>query len=359
MKLTLQLKMLPSPEQAKALLDTMRQFNAAASFASQIAFDAGVFSKPSIQKLCYYDLRERFGLSSQMAIRAIAKVADAYRSCGKTVCHQFRPDGAMCYDERILSFKACDRVSILTLAGRELIQYVCGEYQSAQLNRLKGQVDLVYRGGQFYLYATIDFAEPLPVEVVDFIGVDMGIVNLATDSDGTVYTGEKVEKVRKRFGKTRRNLQRKGTKSARRILKRLRRREGGFRKHENHVIAKCIVANAKDTGRGIAVEELTGIRERTTVRHKQRNRHSGWAFHQLRAFIEYKAKLAGVPVVAVDPRNSSRTCSQCGHCEKANRKSQDCFACLHCGHSENADLNAARNLRARATCSLASLVASP
>jgi putative transposase len=73
-----------------------------------------------------------------------------------------------------------------------------------------------------------------------------------------------------------------------------------------------------------------------------------WAFYQLRAFVEYKAKLAGVSIVAVDPRNTSRTCNECGHCEKGNRKTQAEFECLSCGHTALADLNAARNIRARA-----------
>jgi putative transposase len=120
------------------------------------------------------------------------------------------------------------------------------------------------------------------------------------------------------------------------------------------VISKAIVATAKDTGRGIALEDLTHIRARTTVRAKQRARHSGWAFHQLRSFVEYKAKLAGVPVVAVDPRNSSRTCSACGHCAKENRRTRDLFECQHCHYSTDADFNAARNLRAWAACKTAS-----
>ena len=74
---------------------------------------------------------------------------------------------------------------------------------------------------------------------------------------------------------------------------------------------------------------------------------SGWAFHQLRAFIEYKAELAGIPVVKVDPRNTSRTCNACGHCDKANRQSQSQFVCRSCGHSDNADYNAAKNIRDR------------
>jgi IS605 OrfB family transposase len=131
-------------------------------------------------------------------------------------------------------------------------------------------------------------------------------------------------------------------------------KEARFRRHENHVISKAIVQSAKDTGRGIGLEDLEGIRDRTTARGGDaRNRLSGWAFHQLRGFIAYKAQDAGIPVVLVDPRNTSRTCSACGHCEKANRKSQAEFECKHCGFSANADWNAALNIRAQANRKLA------
>ena len=190
--------------------------------------------------------------------------------------------------------------------------------------------------------------EDAPIEVKDFIGVDLGIVNIARDSDGGKHSGEDIERVRRRHHRNRMRAQRKGTKGAKKRLKRLAAREARFRRHENHVISKGLVAKAKDTGGGIGMEDLSGIRERTTVRAKQRARHSGWAFAQLRSFVEYKANLGGVPVVLVDPRDTSRTCSECGHCETANRKTRDEFECRHCGHSEDADLNAARNIRSRA-----------
>lgn len=177
MKLTVQVKLLPTPEQAESLLATMKAFNAAATFAARAGFDAKVYSPPSIQKICYRELRERFNLSAQMAVRAIGKAAEVFKR-DKAVCPEFRPTGAMTYDERILSWKGIDKVSILTLAGRALISFVCGEYQRGRLDRLKGQVDLVYRDGKFYLYATIDTPEDPTLEVKGFIGVDLGIVNI-------------------------------------------------------------------------------------------------------------------------------------------------------------------------------------
>jgi IS605 OrfB family transposase len=351
MKLTLQLRLLPDAAQKENLLATMARFNEAAAFAARVGFEAGVYSQPSIHKRCYREIRERFGLSAQAAVRAIGKAVEAFaslRAKGRKECPAFRSRGAVTYDQRILSFKGLNKVSLWTLSGRVLLPLVYGEYQRERFDRLKGQVDLVYRGGKFFLYATIELPDKPPVEVNDFLGVDLGIVNLAVDSDGNVYTGEPVEKVRRRCHGVRRSYQKTGTRNAKRRLQKLARREANFRRNENHRISNAIVSEAKDTGRGIALEDLKGIRGRTTVRANDRARHSGWAFAQLQAFVSYKAERAGVPVVFVDARGTSRTCSACGHCEKANRKSQAEFACLHCGFSENADRNAARNVRDRA-----------
>lgn len=357
MKLTLQLQLLPMAEQKAVLLATMGRFNEAASFAARVAFEAKVFSQPSIHKRCYAEIREKFGLSAQMAVRAIGKAVETFRR-DKTVCPTFKPRGAVTYDERILGFKGLDRVSLWTLTGRMLLPLSYGEYQGERFDRLKGQVDLVYRGGKFFLFATVDLPEKPPVEIKGFLGVDLGIVHLATDSDDNTHTGEGVEKVRRRRNKARQSFQKTGTKSAKRRLQKLARKEANFRRNENHRIANKLVILAKDTGRGIGLEDLTHIRDRTTVRAKDRNRHSGWAFSQLQAFLGYKAKLAGVPVVIVDARYTSQMCSECGHTEKANRRSQSRFVCKQCGFSLNADRNAARNVRDRATVRWLELVAS-
>ena len=348
MKLTLQLKLLPDVKQTSALLDTMKRFNEAASFAAQVGFDAKVFSQPSIHRRCYKEIRDRFGLSSQMAVRAIGKAVEAFAR-DKTIYPEFRLDGAMSYDERILSFKDCHQVSILTVdAGRQKIRYVFGEYQAANLARIRGQSDLVSRDGMFFLYCTIEFPEVPPVKVNDFLGVDLGIANIATTSDGETFSGATLDRNRKRRATARKQYQRKGTKAAKRRLKKMAGRQRRFQTHINHEISKRIVAKAKTLGAGIALEDLEGIRDRVeqTVGKRFRRRFGNRSFSQLRMFVEYKARREGIPVVTVDPRKSSRTCSACGHCEKANRSDQATFRCKHCGHSEHADVNAARNIRA-------------
>jgi IS605 OrfB family transposase len=127
-----------------------------------------------------------------------------------------------------------------------------------------------------------------------------------------------------------------------------RRKEARWAKDINHKIAKHVVAEAERTGRGIALEDLTGIRERVRLRKPQRAIHASWSFAQLGAFIAYKARKAGVPVVHVDPAYTSRTCAECGHIDKANRVSQAWFACRSCGFVDHADRNGSRNIRARA-----------
>ena len=357
MKLTLQMQLLPATDQKPVLLATMERYNEAATFAAKLAFEHGVFSQPSIHKLAYREIRDRFGLAAQMAVRAIGKAVECFKR-DKTKCPTFKPRSAICYDNRILGFKGLDKVSLWTLTGRMLLPLVYGEYQSERFDRMKGQVDLVYRAGKFYLYCTVEMPENAPIAPTEFLGVDLGIVNIAVDSDGTVHSGEAVEKVRRRHQTSRKTRQRKGTKSAKKQLKNLAGKEARFRKQENHRISKTLVAVAKGTGRGIVLEDLKGIRDRTTVRGRQRARHSGWAFFQLRSFVEYKSALAGVPVVAVDPRYTSQTCSVCGHCEKANRVTRDSFLCQHCGYSSNADLNSARNLAGLGRSKPASKVAS-
>jgi IS605 OrfB family transposase len=355
MKLTVQLQLLPA-EHTALLLSTMEAFNAAANHAARVGFDAGVVGQPAIHRRCYYELRERFGLSAQMAVRAIGKAVETFARDRK-VCPVFKPHGGITYDSRILNWKDISHVSIWTLEGRKVFRYVYGEYQSERLGRLKGQVDLVYRGGKFYLHATIDMPEGTPVRPAEFVGVDLGVVNLATTSDGWRVSGAAVETVRQRNVLRRKRLAREATRQqkrgkrprgVRRAQKRQGRQEARFRRHTNHCIAKHIVTLAKDTKRGIAVEDLRHIRARTRFAKAQRARMGGWAFAQLQGFLAYKARLRGVPLVTVDARYTSQTCNACGHRERKNRPDQASFVCTACGHSANADVNAAQNIAARA-----------
>ncbi len=362
MKQTLLVKLAPTPDQHAALLRTLERFNAACNDIAGTAFAERCANKIELQKLVYYDIRERFGLSSQMTIRAISKVSEAYKR-DKTKQPHFRPHGAMVYDERICSFPRIDRVSLLTLDGRVEVPFHFGAYAEGMLRRTRGQADLLYRNDTFLLAITVDAPEPTPDDTADFVGVDLGIIQLATTSDGEFLNysaGPKhrhVNQVRARYSRFRQKLQKKGTKSAKRLLKKRSGKEKRFVKDVNHCLSKAIVSTAKGTQRGIALEDLQGIRQRAgkTVTKRHRRVLHSWGFFQLRAFIAYKAALSAVRVVYVNPAYTSQTCSACGHCEKANRKSQSKFLCTSCGFSAHADVNAAVNIR-QSACSRAAVI---
>lgn len=125
----------------------------------------------------------------------------------------------------------------------------------------------------------------------------------------------------------------------------------------NHGIAKRLVQLAKDTKAVLVLEDLTHIRRRMTVGKRQRAKQHNWSFGQLRDFLTYKAQRAGVPVVFVDPRNTSKTCSHCGYMASRNRYSQAEFSCIRCGFECHADFNAARNLTVRGEVTRPDLIA--
>jgi IS605 OrfB family transposase len=348
MKLIAQLKLQPTSEQHHALKQTLEAANAACNFVSDVAWEQQVFGQFALHQLCYTTVRQRFNLGADVAVRVFAKVADAYK-LDKNTKRTFKPHGAFPFNERLVSYKLSPRVvSIWTMQGRQKMPFVCGQHQLALLQGLRGECDLVYRKGEFYLFQTCDVEEAPEIEADEFLGIDMGIVNIAVDSDETFHQGKGMANVRHRHRRLRQKLQKCHTDSARRKLKRLSGKERRFATDTNHRISRQIVQTAHDTGRGIALEDLTHIHERVTARRSQRAALHSWSFQQLRSFIEYKAQRAGVPVIVVDPRNTSRICPACRCEDEANRLTQDQFLCIRCGCAGRADYFAAVEIRRRA-----------
>jgi putative transposase len=348
MKLVANIQLKPTPEQAALLKATLETCNRACNWIAGEGFKAGIIKQFALHKLCYYDAKKQFDLSAQMTVRSIAKVADAYKVGPKTKTRTFRPDSAQPYDHQIFRFKKGDVVSIWLLGGRQAIPFVCGERQRALLKHRKGEVDLMLIRGKWYVACVCDIPDPADIKPNGVLGVDLGIVNLAFDSDGTCYSGSGIEEQRRIHSHRRANLQKNGSKSARRKLHKLKGKQARFQKNTNHVISKKIVQAAQRSQSSIALEDLTGIRDGVKARRRHRNKLHNWGFAQLRQFIAYKAKQLGIPLVFVNPRNTSRECPVCHAIDKANRPSQSVFSCISCGHSGIADYIAAQNIRARA-----------
>ncbi|WP_211259751.1 RNA-guided endonuclease InsQ/TnpB family protein [Streptomyces violens] len=370
MKLVVQVKLLPTPEQAAALEATLRACNRAATHASAVAFAKGLKDRNGLQKQVYGDLKATFGLSAQPAVRAVKKVVDAYsalkanlkagnlgpptskrhrRAVGAPIA--FRPEAAQPFDDRCLSWQYDARtVSIWTVDGRlKAVRFACSPGQLKVLvAHRKGESDLIRRDGKWFLIATCELPDPPVYEPVDWIGVDRGIVNLATTSGGTNYQGRRLGRYRRWQARKRAELQAKRTRSATRRLARRACKEKRHATQVNHVISKEIVSVAQRTGRGIAVEELGGIRDRVRLRRDQRGTLSSWPFRQLGQHLAYKARMAGVPFLEVDAAYTSQRCPRCGHTGRANRPDRDHFRCRRCGLVGPADVVAGVNVRDRA-----------
>ncbi len=361
MKLTLQTQLLPDTRQVEMLKETLKAFNAACSWLAIKAFELKCANKIELQKLFYYELKEKFNLSAQMTVRAIAQTVEAYKR-DKAICPKFRTFASMPYDQRMMSFKGLDKVSLLTLQGRIIVPLITGKYQTEKFSNAIGQCDLCFRekDGLWFLLVTVDVPDGAEIPVTDFIGIDFGITNLIVTSDGDFESGDDVKRVSKKYADLRQDLQRKAVaksksgkrpRSIRRFQKQISKKVRNYKKHVNHCISKKIVWLAIGTQRGIGLENLQGIRERCEKRHRRDGRSifSGWSFFELRSFVEYKSKLAGIAVVLVKAKYTSQQCSECGHTEKANRVSQSEFICKNCDLHISADFNAALNIRGRAT----------
>jgi putative transposase len=374
--LMVKVRVLPTADEAAALGATLRTCNASASWLSGRMHELRVRGKYEAQKRFYSDLKTRFGLSAQPTIRVIGKVVDAYttlkanidagnygppgsakRTTVAATPIRFRADAAQPFDARCLSWQIPEvvggreaTVSIWTTAGRlKGVRVLAATRDLVLLRTLPiGETELICRDGKWYLYATVAAPEAPQAEPVNgFLGVDVGIVNIATSSDGQRAAGARLNRYRKRQLSLRKRLQAKKTSSARHLLKKRRRKEARFAADVNHQISKRIVAEAQRTGRGIAIEQLTGIRSRVRLRKPQRAAMHSWGFAQLAGFLAYKAKAAGVAFVEVDPAYTSQTCSACGWVDKRNRRNQSEFECCRCGFVGHADHNAATNIATR------------
>src|SRR6266702_1965666 len=316
--------------------ETQRRFNEAASWIATVCWDERITNSNTAHHRVYGQTRSQFGLGEQPAPPP-----------EPAACPQFGPRASIRYDARTYRLLPLDRVSLNTLEGRITAHLLPGQRQHEMLcdpDWKIGGAEVVWRGGTYFLHVTQSKEAPDVTEADEAIGVDLGICNVATDSEGEQFTGAEVRAKRSRFVARRAALQRLGTRSAKRRLKQMSGRERRYMKNVNHTISKALVHKAVVSRKALALEDLTGIRESGTVRREQRYERHAWAFFQLRLFLTYKAAWAGVEVRLVDPAYTSQTCSRCGYCAAANRHSQSSFRCQRCGFSAHADFNSATNI---------------
>ncbi len=356
--MTIVCKLQPTPKQAVKADDLLKAFADACNYVNE-QIKPGITSKTTIQSLVYQDIRARFGLSANQAVRVCARVGAKRKTAkvkGYTV-KAFSPTSAD-YDARIFDFREKDKTVSLTLLGsRERIPVVLANYQAGKLKgRKPTSAQLCLHGdGLFYIHIQLTDETPEPIETDKVIGVDFGRRDIAVTSVGDKWDGKQITDARDRFSRVRASLQEKaskGTRStrrrARRILQRLSGRERRYQTWLNHNISKLIVLSALQHNAIIAIEDLTGIRERTNElpRNKtERRRSNSWAFFQLRRFLSYKSVKYGVKLIAVNPAYTSQTCHKCLHIHPVKGKSYrsgKSFKCGHCDNQCDADQNGSK-----------------
>jgi len=335
-------KLLPNAATAKALLDTCIAFAAACNCA--LAY--GEANNIRLHRLCYTELRERFGLSANLAVRAIRRTAAALtrtkRHGGTTRAFNVT---SVDYDARIFAYREKDEtVSLTTVKGRLHIPLALGGYQREALRgKQPTAATLVRKARGWEINIVVEDAPADPIEGPP-MGIDLGLRNTAATSHGTLHSGAERQKFKRERDRIRASLQSKGTRGANRCLKRLSGYERRRIRHENHVLSKRIVDEATRHGDGtIRLEQLRHIRQRTRIRSRHFNRMmSGWSFGQLQNFVAYKAAGAGIKIEYINPRYTSQTCA---NCQTRGKRMGDVFRCTACGDS-HADLNAAHVIAA-------------
>lgn len=374
MNRTIVVQLMPTPEQAKLLQETLTQYTACYNAVAHEGFTTNCSNGVELHKRTYYPLRTSYpDLPAQLVCASRVNATESVKSAltwrlkydkqypkrvekaakkGKPVPLYKpvqAPQSACCairYDARSYWVKFDQQcASLATVSGRVELSFVIPKHALPYITGKTCSATLCYRKGRYTLHIVVDIPSPVVVASDEVVGVDLGLNRPAVTSNRHFLGERRWKEQERRIFRTRRKLQAKGTKSAKRHLKKLSGKLFRQRKDHDHVLSKRIVQSVQP-GATIVLENLTNIRE--NVQHRkgegQRRMHS-WSFAQLFGFLDYKAEARGMMVTKVDPRHTSQTCSKCGYQARNNRRSQSLFHCRSCGYQLNADFNASKNIR--------------
>lgn len=387
---TVRIQLQPTPEQAIALQETLRQFTEAFNTVCAYGWQHHEKNGVRLHHAMYRATKEACpGLVSDLLIQARVKATETLSSA-----FTWKAKHEASYPKKVAKAlkrgkpapkfkpvqcprsKSCpirynlhtytlnwDRsfVRLSTSIGKQSIPFTIPAYSSRFYGAKVATADLCCRKGKWWLHVVVNISEPQVEPSDEVIGVDLGLNRPAVTSNRHFLGSRHWKEVDRRVFRLKRKLQSKGSKSAKRHLKKLKGRLARFHRDCDHVLSKRIVQNATP-GSTIVLENLRNIRETSKMGpgkkpknvEKKRRLHS-WTFEQLFGFIAYKAHERGIRVERIDPRHTSQTCSRCGYQHRSNRRSQSLFLCRKCGYQLNADLNASYNIQEKYLRSLASV----
>ena len=350
----IRLRLGPSTEQAGIMRTTLVQHTACFNAVAAYGWEHGEKNGVNLHHETYYSLRRQFpDLPAQLVVAARVRATEAVKSAlalkkkGRKVSGPKAILAPIRYDARSYHIRPeSATVGLSTVAGRQWMGFKLDQHALALLDQAEGfdSADLILRDGRFHLYLVITIPDQAFASTGEVVGVDMGLNRPAVTSTNLFLGFRRWRGIDRRYFRFKRAFQAKGTRSAKRHLRRLSGKVNRFRRDCDHVLSRRIVDSVAP-GTVIVVENLKHIRKRVKQRGREsRRRLHSWTFAQLRAFLEYKAEGKGCRVEGIDPRYTSQACSRCGHVHRYNRRSQSRFLCRNCGYELNADLNAARNI---------------
>ena len=360
---------------------TMKQYRLACNYVSEYLFNNNFpLNKNEVQKVIYNTIREKFNLKSQMTISCIRSVIARYKTVKTQMArrpykYQDQNTGEWYREVRDLtwlhkpisfnrpqvdlqrnrdwSYLSSGQLSINTLDGRVKVDPICRGFNQYLDGTWKfGLAKLLKSSGKWYLHisATKEVADFNKQTVKHVVGLDRGLRFLATSYDEqgktAFFDGQAIMRKRAKYQKLRATLQAKGTKSAKRRLKKLSGRENRWISDVNHCLSKTLVQKY-GANTLFVLENLNGVSfERTDLPKALRNQNKSWAFYQLEQFLTYKAHLHNSEIVEVSAKYTSQRCPKCGVIKKDNRNHEKHeYHCDNCGYRSNDDRIGAMNIQ--------------
>ena len=356
MTVTAKIQLVVSAENCELLDSTANAYRNACNFVSEYIFRTHNLKQFSLNKELYYEIREKFGLGSQMTQSVLKTVISRYKTIQTNQHEWIQPKFKIPQFDLVWNRDyslSQNYFSVNTLNGRlKLPYYAKGmeKYFNKETYRF-GTATLVFRHKRYFLHIPVTFEvdECCDSDICNVVGIDRGINFVIATYDSRhqsgFVSGKVIKQKRGHYKNLRKQLQQVGTLSSRRRLKAIGQRENRWMQDVNHCVSKALVENnPKHTL--FVLEDLSGVRSATEkIRVKDRYVSVSWSFYDLEQKLIYKAMQHQDKVIKVNPAYTSQCCPVCGHTEKANRnKKIHLFCCQNCGYKSNDDRIGAMNL---------------
>lgn len=348
MILAYKIKLNPTEEQHNALLNTLQSYKQAIDIPLTFGFNNKIISGVELHKATYYHIKEKNKLPSQLICSARCKATEILKSIKTKTKGKFNTKlpkshkyPSIRYDRNSCGITK-ENIKLSTNIGRIQINIVQSEFNDKiNFNKIQKSCELQYKISKNIWIVTVfvEIEENIKNNDNKIVGIDRGCNHIAVCSNNKFFNSKHLRNVKGKYLYLRKRLQSKGTKSAKKLLKKLSEKEYRFTRDVNHCISKKIVQLPFD----IFVLEKLNIKRKKEQGKRFNSILNGWSYNQLETFIEYKTFRVGKRIEFVDARYTSQKCSQCGHIERSNRY-QSSFCCNACGFKLHADLNASRNI---------------